>query len=100
MVNNVNMERLNKIMTSKPSVHLFSVQIHLLIEFINQNGGKSARIHKFLYRFDYKGESFYLKVNSADSLFFLFTKTSSGIPKVFQSMRELRIWFEEMNTVG
>lgn len=87
------MERLSKIMTTKPSVNLFNVQMHLLNEYINRNGGKSVQIHKFLYRFDYLGEIYYLKVILADNLFFLFTRTSSGTPRMFQSMGELISFF-------
>jgi hypothetical protein len=93
------MERLSKIMTTKPTVNLFNVQMHLLKDNIVRNGGKSVQIHKFLYRFDYKGEIYYLKVNLADNLFFLFTRTSSGTPRMFQSMIELRRWFKRINNL-
>lgn len=84
-------------MITKPSINLFQLQMHLLMDHINRNGGKSFKIHKFLYRMDFVGEVIYIKVNLADNLFFVFVKKNSGKPLMFQSMSELKTWFLEIN---
>jgi hypothetical protein len=90
------MKRLNEIVTSKPSKHLFFVQMHFLTEHINNNGGKCVKFHQFLYRIDIKGSAYYLKINLLDWMFFLITKNHSIPPQLFQSVSEIKNWFDNI----
>lgn len=85
------MKKLEKFCT--PPKHLLPSELIFLKKECEISGGKLSIIHKFFVFIEYNKEKFFIKINLADSEFYLFSKKQSMI--FFHSFGELNKWLKE-----
>jgi hypothetical protein len=89
------MDRLFKICS--PSKQVLLSQIIFLKKKVEIKGGSLELVHKFLIHITIDNQHFYLKINSFDNEFYLFT---NGKPLLFfNSFPKVRKWFADESLI-